>query len=162
MTGNSKEVESDQTSIHKDLEKLVLRYLETEYMRPIAEHTQKSFEDAAKFISHWNTPIVLDSGCGTGDSTFILSQNSQKILSLELTNPKCASQKLQTKIWNFQKRILCAGRALGFLATRFQRQMEHKISCALLSEPMAQKFRTPLPLSCATYFSLIFKAFSYT
>ncbi|MCK9182805.1 MAG: methyltransferase domain-containing protein [Fibrobacteraceae bacterium] len=74
MTGNSKEVESDQSSIHKDLEKLVLRYLETEYMRPIAEHTQKAFENAAEFISHWNTSIVLDSGCGTGDSTLILSQ----------------------------------------------------------------------------------------
>lgn len=74
MTGNSKEVESVQTGIHPDLEKFVLRSLETEFQRPVAEHTRKAFESAGKFIENFSAPVVLDSGCGTGLSTIALAQ----------------------------------------------------------------------------------------
>lgn len=74
MTGNSKEVESNQTGIHKDLEKLVLRYLDSEYKRPVAGHTLAAFENAQRFVSRFHTPIILDSGCGTGLSTMALAK----------------------------------------------------------------------------------------
>ena len=50
MTGNTKEVKSNQTEIHRDLKELVLRYLKNEYRRPIAEHTIDAFHKAALFI----------------------------------------------------------------------------------------------------------------
>ncbi len=74
MTGNSKEVESNQTDIHKDLEGLVLRYLNTEFRRPVADHTRAAFEETSKFIAQFQTPVVLDSGCGTGLSTLNLAK----------------------------------------------------------------------------------------
>ncbi len=74
MNGISKEVESNQNGIHKDLEKLVLRYLDSEYRRPIADHTRLAFERAARFASGFHAPIVLDSGCGTGISTIALAR----------------------------------------------------------------------------------------
>ncbi len=74
MKGNSKEVESNQTGIHKDLEKLVLRYLDSEYKKPVAGHTRKAFENAQNFVSRFHTPIILDSGCGTGLSTIALAK----------------------------------------------------------------------------------------
>ena len=74
MTGNTKEVKSNQTEIHRDLKELVLRYLKNEYRRPIAEHTIDAFHKAALFISAFKTPVVLDSGCGTGLSTIALAK----------------------------------------------------------------------------------------
>jgi len=74
MIGNSKEVESNQTGIHKDLDGLVNRYLNSEFRRPIADHTRKAFEEAQAFVAKFRTPIVLDSGCGTGLSTLNLAK----------------------------------------------------------------------------------------
>lgn len=74
MNGISKEIESNQKGIHKDLEKLVLRYLDSEYRRPVADHTRIAFEKAARFASRFHSPIVLDSGCGTGISTITLAK----------------------------------------------------------------------------------------
>lgn len=74
MTGNSKPVETDQEGIHPDLEKSVLRYLESEYRRPIAEHTRSAFEKAEAFLRNFRESVVLDSGCGTGLSTLALSR----------------------------------------------------------------------------------------
>lgn len=81
---NAREVLSNQDGPFKDLEKLVRKYATTEYKRPIADHTQKSFADAEQFIEDFYTkghaqsegpsctapqPVILDSGCGTGEST---------------------------------------------------------------------------------------------
>ena len=74
MIGNSKEVESNQDGIHPDLEELVSRYLDSEFRRPIADHTREAFDAAANFVSHFQTPIILDSGCGTGLSTLALAK----------------------------------------------------------------------------------------
>lgn len=74
-------VTSNQDSIHKDLEKTVRKYARTQYMRPIALHTQEAFEQAREKILTWagqsdiaSIPVVLDSGCGTGDSTVHLAR----------------------------------------------------------------------------------------
>ena len=74
-------VTSNQDSIHKDLEKNVRKYARTQYMRPIALHTQEAFEQAREKICSWagqsdiaTIPVVLDSGCGTGESTVHLAR----------------------------------------------------------------------------------------
>lgn len=81
---NAREVLSNQDGPFKDLEKLVRKYAATEYKRPIADHTQKAFADAEQFVEDFYAkghaqsegtscaapqPVILDSGCGTGEST---------------------------------------------------------------------------------------------
>lgn len=81
-------VESNQTDIYKDLEKVVRKYFRTTFLRPVADHTLKAFEEAENFIEEFygkdsTSPgvkeekpwtIILDSGCGTGDSTVNLAK----------------------------------------------------------------------------------------
>lgn len=74
-------VTSNQDSVHKDLEKTVRKYARTQYMRPIALHTQQAFEEVRDEICAWagrsgmeSIPVVLDSGCGTGESTVHLAR----------------------------------------------------------------------------------------
>jgi tRNA G46 methylase TrmB len=50
-------------------------------MRPIALHTQEAFDEAREKICTWDRrsdiasiPVVLDSGCGTGESTIHLAR----------------------------------------------------------------------------------------
>ena len=81
---NAREILSNQDGPFKDLEKLVRKYSATEYKRPIADHTRNAFADAEQFIEDFYTkestqsgvtscgtpqPVILDSGCGTGEST---------------------------------------------------------------------------------------------
>ncbi|MBR2899913.1 MAG: methyltransferase domain-containing protein [Fibrobacter sp.] len=81
---NAREVLSNQDGPFKDLEKLVRKYAATEYKRPIADHTRKAFADAKQFIADFYIKrfaqsegpscaapqsVILDSGCGTGEST---------------------------------------------------------------------------------------------
>ncbi len=70
----SKEVTSNQDGIHSDLEKQVTRYAASAYLRPVAEHTQRAFEMAMEFTNRFSKPLVLDSGCGTGDSSLSLAR----------------------------------------------------------------------------------------
>ena len=78
----AREVLSNQEGPFKDLEKLVRKYAYTPYLRPIADHTRLAFADAEQFIADFYSkghtqsaplPVILDSGCGTGESTFHLA-----------------------------------------------------------------------------------------
>ena len=80
MSG-ARSVTSNQESVHKDLAKIVRKYARTQYMRPIALHTQEAFDEAREKICTWDRrsdiasiPVVLDSGCCTGESTIHLAR----------------------------------------------------------------------------------------
>jgi tRNA (guanine-N7-)-methyltransferase len=72
MFGNSQRVESRQTQPHRDLSRLLERHLAHPFRKPVAEHSQVAF---AQFLRVWGgqRPLVLDSGCGTGESTLNLA-----------------------------------------------------------------------------------------
>lgn len=87
-------VTSNQTDIYKNLEQVVRKYATTCFLRPVADHTREAFAEALRFIEEFHknretsdrekctdertaaTPfeIVLDSGCGTGESTLHLAR----------------------------------------------------------------------------------------
>lgn len=79
MSG-ARSVESNQESEHKDLEKIIRKYARTKFLRPVAAHTQEAFAQAEAFIRRFeegtaaSVPVVLDSGCGTGESTIHLAK----------------------------------------------------------------------------------------
>ena len=83
MSG-ARAVTTNQPDIYDKLEEVVRKYASTEYLRPIADHTRIAFAEAEKFVlnfyesaSHTTYKVILDSGCGTGEST----------LNIALTNP---------------------------------------------------------------------------
>ena len=69
MLGNSKTIKSNQTEIHPDLERVVRRHFESGYQKPAKQISLQIFEQISELAERQNAPIILDSGCGTGEST---------------------------------------------------------------------------------------------
>lgn len=67
-------VASSQLKVHGNLTKVVNRYLGNEFQNSIPKHTCDAFNIADKFVQERNAAIILDSGCGTGESTYHLAQ----------------------------------------------------------------------------------------
>ena len=73
MTARS--VTSNQDDIYKNLEAVVRKYAATTFLRPVADHTREAFEKACDFVRVAGcSEVVLDSGCGTGESTIHLAR----------------------------------------------------------------------------------------
>lgn len=74
-------VTSNQIDIYKNLEAVVRKYAATTFLRPVADHTRGAFEKASEFVRSFygsratgRLDLVLDSGCGTGESTIHLAR----------------------------------------------------------------------------------------
>lgn len=74
-------VTSNQETIHKDLEEVVRKYARTTFLRPIADHTREAFAKAEAFVRKFYgnagivpSAVILDSGCGTGESTIHIAR----------------------------------------------------------------------------------------
>ncbi len=70
----SRTVESSQTGIHDNLELLVVKHTQTEYLRPIPDFSRLAFQEFERcFAGSGKSCIILDSCCGTGESTLHLA-----------------------------------------------------------------------------------------
>ena len=82
-------VTSNQEDVYKNLEAVVRKYAATTFLRPVADHTREAFECACEFVKKFYGvdcfdsnlesrndvfSLVLDSGCGTGESTIHLAR----------------------------------------------------------------------------------------
>lgn len=96
-------VTSNQETLHKDLEEVVRKYARTTFLRPIADHTREAFAEVKTFVEKFygkngapgtasgvtnairdgapgtnaeTAPraVILDSGCGTGESTIHIAR----------------------------------------------------------------------------------------
>ncbi|MBT8140119.1 MAG: methyltransferase domain-containing protein [Gammaproteobacteria bacterium] len=71
-TSLSRSVLSGQSGAHSNLQRLVEKHLRTRSSRPYAPHNVDAFHavvNAAK-----GRDLILDAGCGTGDSTLVLAR----------------------------------------------------------------------------------------
>lgn len=73
LPGNSRRVQSRQSGPHEDLLEVVERHATSRFARPIADYNREAFDYAAGRVERESRPLILDSGCGTGDSSRILS-----------------------------------------------------------------------------------------
>ncbi len=69
MPISSPEVISNQDGLHRQLQHVVQKHLNSSYRKPIAQHNQTAFESAQQFVAQHNRPIILDACCGIAESS---------------------------------------------------------------------------------------------
>lgn len=98
ITGISRRVSSNQKRLHEELEKIVNSHIQNDFLKPVAAHTQEAFEEIDKIVrDSKNIDIILDSGCGTGDSTLLLGQQCPNHLVIGLDKSPIKLQKTRIK-----------------------------------------------------------------
>jgi len=71
-SGNSRSITSNQIGIHPSLEKVVEKHLSATFKKPFQQHNIESYKRAIQQAGQ--SRIILDSGCGNGNSTRLLAQ----------------------------------------------------------------------------------------
>ncbi len=80
MRANSRTIRSRQTGPHPRLREIVMRHLDDTYRRCPGESGRHAFADVADRLTA--DAFVLDAGCGTGASTFVLASRHPNRLVL--------------------------------------------------------------------------------
>lgn len=68
------QIHTNQLGPHEALHRTVMKHLNSEFKRPIAQHTQRAFDEALLWLSDWQGEVYLDACCGVGESTLSLAK----------------------------------------------------------------------------------------
>ncbi len=71
---HSRKVSSNQRHTHPQLPAVVQRHLAGDWQKPVADYNLRALDEITSRLQDAPRPIVLDSFCGTGHSTFTLSE----------------------------------------------------------------------------------------
>ena len=74
LAADGSSVHSNQTGIHDKLERELARHQASVYQAPISKHTQQAFKALCLRLQDEDRPLILDSGCGVGESTRHLAE----------------------------------------------------------------------------------------
>ena len=80
----SSPVISNQSGPYARLAAVVEKHLTTRFQRPAAAHTRMAFDQIRSVVQCSDKPIILDSGCGTGESSIRLAKRHPDSLVLAI------------------------------------------------------------------------------
>ncbi len=83
IENNSRAITEAQQGIHQNLEKVVRKHCQNLYRKPVAQHTLEAFNDVQKQVEKAlskDTPLLIDSFCGTAISTRIIAEENPMAL----------------------------------------------------------------------------------
>lgn len=72
--GNSRVITSNQEGLHEQLDQVVLKHLKHPFRKPYQQHTLDAFRACEKWVEQQGKPIIFDSCCGVGESTYHLAK----------------------------------------------------------------------------------------
>lgn len=98
--GNSRSITSNQTGIHDDLEKVVVKHLATPFRKPFAPFSLDTFAELQKRVDDFLQDgaerfIILDSCCGVGESTVHLAAKYPGALVIGIDKSEHRVEKIE-------------------------------------------------------------------
>lgn len=108
MFGNSTPVVTNQTGPNKRLNGLILVHRDSHYQRPVSKHNLAVFQKIESIREHMGLPIVLDSGCGNGESSVRLAQaNTQHlVIGIDKSEKRLGRFPLSSNLYQHRNLIL--------------------------------------------------------
>lgn len=73
-SGNSRIVVSNQDGLNEHLDETVLKHLSHKFLKPYQKHTIDAFLECEKWVEAQGKPIIFDSCCGVGESTYHIAK----------------------------------------------------------------------------------------
>jgi tRNA (guanine-N7-)-methyltransferase len=98
MQSNSRRVTSSQTAPHGNLYKVVRKHLAHSYLKPLSKYVDEDVSKVLKTIEAAQRPVLLDSGCGTGESTLFLGRQNPSCLIIGIDKSAVRMQKALKKV----------------------------------------------------------------
>ncbi|MBB1272572.1 tRNA (guanosine(46)-N(7))-methyltransferase TrmB [Psychromonas sp. SR45-3] len=74
ITGDSRIITSNQVGLHEKLDEVVLKHLQHDFKKPYQTHTLEAFKEVEKWVEQQAKPIIFDSCCGVGESTYHIAK----------------------------------------------------------------------------------------
>lgn len=74
ITGDSRIITSNQQGLNEKLDEVVLKHLHHDFKKPYQAHTLAAFKEVEKWVEQQGKPIIFDSCCGVGESTFHIAK----------------------------------------------------------------------------------------
>ncbi len=94
----SRPVASNQQGVHENLPKILQKHMSAPYQKPVSMHTLLAFDEIAERLEREGvTSVILDSGCGTGESTIFLAQKYPERIIIGLDKSEVRLQKIKSK-----------------------------------------------------------------
>lgn len=95
---SSRRVASNQTGVHERLTSVLQRHRAASFRKPIARHTALAFDRVAARVVASGRPLILDAGCGTGESTHILANRHplHLVIGVDKSSHRLAKGELRT------------------------------------------------------------------
>lgn len=72
--GDSRIISSNQVGINEKLDEVVLKHLQHDFKKPYQAHTLQAFKEIEKWVEQQSKPIIFDSCCGVGESTYHIAK----------------------------------------------------------------------------------------
>lgn len=72
--GDSRVIVSNQQGLNEKLDEVVLKHLQHSFKKPYQAHTLQAFIEIEKWIEQQGKPIIFDSCCGVGESTYHIAK----------------------------------------------------------------------------------------
>lgn len=98
--GNSRSITSNQTGVHEDLNKVVVKHLTHKFKKPYAPFSLETFaqlnQQVIDFLAQDSSRyIILDSCCGVGESTVHLAANHPNALVIGIDKSEHRVEKIE-------------------------------------------------------------------
>jgi len=113
MKATSSPVFSNQTGVNLKLENAVRRHLLTKYRKPISLQSRLVFDSVLcrlrerKDSQSRRANLILDIGCGTGDSTFLLAERNPNSMILGSDKSSMRMGKAQSRLTRSPRNNVC-------------------------------------------------------
>lgn len=82
LNGDSRVISSNQDGLNDNLDEVVLKHLKHHFKKPYQQHTLDAFKSIEKWIEQQGKPIIFDSCCGVGESTYHVAKKHPEAVVL--------------------------------------------------------------------------------
>ncbi len=141
MQSNSRVIVSNQDDIHPDLSSTVLKHQSSIFLQPYKPFSEEIFSHVDSLRRKSSFPLILDSGCGNGTSTFNLAQKypDHLVIGIDKSEFRLHARLQQNSYYQHKNIILVRAELVDFWRLALAANWQPKKHYLLYPNPWPKK-----------------------